>query len=494
MTFRSTATFRALGTLLLSVLPSLLLAAASLEFRELPLPAQAGSAFPDLASAQDGNVYVSWTEPISADSHRLLIARFDRETDAWGEPHVVSSGSGWFLNWADTPVIATGLRGRVAAAWYRENPDGGYHAMVSTSTDFGATWTAPSRLTDESEVVEFVELVPLLNGAWLAVWLDGRNRADSGNMQLRSRVLGSDEADTVVDPRVCDCCPIATLVLPNGVVVAAYRDRSADEVRDIAYRRYSRGTWSEAAAPVQDGWVIAGCPVNGPSLSRRSGNVTAAWFTGANDTPQVLAARSNNLTRSWNLVIRVDEPTKPTKGMVSSAVLRDGSSWVGWLEGAGDYALRAIHGDGSLGAVNRLAGAVDDGTTPRMLLLDNRSDRPARFLIASTRNDRVVTTIGALPADPNAPIDDCGCSPEEAATRGHAVEGEIVSLLPERDALLVAHEEVPGVMPAMTMAFQVDRRVLGLVRPGQRLSARMERRDDGKWWLFSIRILADSTP
>jgi Cu/Ag efflux protein CusF len=69
------------------------------------------------------------------------------------------------------------------------------------------------------------------------------------------------------------------------------------------------------------------------------------------------------------------------------------------------------------------------------------------------------------------------------------VTGKIVSVLTDRKALLVAHEEVPGVMMAMTMSFQVDPRVLDLVKPEQNILARMERRDDGKWWLFSIRIL-----
>jgi len=469
------------------------LSGASLRFSELPLPAAANSAFPDLASAQDGNVYVSWVEKTPADSATMRIARFDRATDVWGEPVTIATGADWFLNWADTPVIATGLRGRVAAAWSVHAPGGAYYAMVSTSDDHGATWTVPARLTTESNVVEFVELAPLLNGTWLAVWLDGRDKAPSGNMQLRSRVLGSDEPDMLVDDRVCDCCPLATLVLPNGVVVTAYRDRTAEEIRDIAFRRYSRGTWTKAPPPVSDGWVIDGCPVNGPSLSRRSGNVNAAWFTGANNTPQVLAARSNNLTRSWNLVIRVDDPENPPRGAVASAVLRDGSHWIGWWELSGDYALRAIHGDGSLGPINRLTDRIADGTTPRMLLLDNRSNQPARFLIASTHDDRVRTTLASLPADPNAPIDDCGCTPEEAATRGHAFAGVIVSRLPDRGALMIDHEEIPGVMPATTGEFQVDRRVVGLVEPGQRISARVERRADGNWWLFSIRIVGHST-
>jgi len=470
------------------------LSAASLEFSELPLSAAADSAYPDLASAQDGNIYVSWVDTSAEVSASLQIARFDREQDAWGEPSTIATGSDWFLNGADTPVIAAGLRGRVAAAWYANDSDGAYLALVSTSEDFGRSWSPPARLTDESDVVEFVELAPLLNGSWLAVWLDGRDREDSDNMQLRSRVIGSDDTDTLVDARVCDCCSISTLVMPNGVVITAYRDRSEDEIRDIAYQRYSRGAWTAMPAPMEDGWKIGDCPINGPSLSRRSGNVSAAWFTAANNTPQIMTARSRNLARSWNLVARMDDPGVPPQGSVSSAVLRDGSRWVGWLESSGDYALRALNRDGSQAPIQRHSPPEPIRGTPRMLVLDNRSDRPARFLVAATQGDRVVTTIGALPRDPDAPIDDCGCSPEEAASRGHQIQGEIISIQPENDALLMAHAEVSGVREARTSAFKVDRRVLNLVQPGQQLGAYIERRDDGNWWLFSIRILPDSPP
>lgn len=492
MTFRTKAKHWLLGLMALGSMSWL--SGESLSFDEIPVPAPSGSGFVDLASAQDGNIYLSWVESSESDQTAFRISRFDREAEVWREPVTIASGQDWFLNWADTPVIAAGLRGRVAAAWSVNHAEGGYYAMVSLSEDHGATWSEPVPVTNESNIVEFVELAPLLNGTWLAIWLDGRDRNDSGNMQLRSRVLGSDEPDILVDERVCDCCSIASSVLPNGVVVTAYRDRSDDEVRDIAYQRYSRGTWLEAPPPVSDGWVIDGCPVNGAHLSRRSGNVAAAWFTGANDTAQVLVARSNNLTRSWNLVVRVDDPEAQTRGFAQSAVLRDGSLLIAWQEGRDTLAMRSLFSDGSLGMIHRHRAGATFGVAPKMVVLANQSGQAPRLLFSLVEGTRVVTRTVTLPGDYTETIDECGCSPEEAATRGHAVTGEIVSLLTDRDALLVDHEEIPGVMDAMTMAFQVDRRVLGLVKPGQRISGRMERRADGKWWLFSIRILDNPTP
>ncbi len=74
------------------------------------------------------------------------------------------------------------------------------------------------------------------------------------------------------------------------------------------------------------------------------------------------------------------------------------------------------------------------------------------------------------------------------APKAHPVKGVVVSLLPEKTALLVKHEEVPGVMRAMTMMFKVEPAVLERVKPGDALAARMSRRADG-WWLHAVEVL-----
>jgi Cu/Ag efflux protein CusF len=70
----------------------------------------------------------------------------------------------------------------------------------------------------------------------------------------------------------------------------------------------------------------------------------------------------------------------------------------------------------------------------------------------------------------------------------HPLKGVIVDILPARSALLVKHEEIPGVMRAMTMMFQVESPVLERVKRGDAIRARMQRRDDG-WWLLDIEVV-----
>ncbi len=473
------------------------LAAQSVRFEPLPLPVAAGATTPAFASAHDASLYVSWIEPnVGGNAHTLRIAHFDRESDTWREPRTVAAGADWFINGADTPTIAAGLRGKVAAVWYvqADHASGhGYHAVYATSEDYGVNWSVPQPLTTESHATEFVSIAPLLNGSWLAVWLDGRARADGGAMQLRSRILGNEEPDTLVDDRVCDCCNLATLVLPNGAVLRAYRDRSEDEVRDIALQRYRRGVWESAPAPAGDDWKITGCPVNDPQLARRGAHVALSWFTAAGDFPRVMTARSNDIGQSWNLSGEITATEDHPVGRTDIAVTRDGSQWISWVAADGATMLRRVAADNTMPDAARLAlpaGAKPGPhARPRLTLLDNRSDQPARLLIARSEGDRVATTIAVLPLEEGAVVDDCGCGPGEDANRGHVVKGVIEKILPDRQALVVTHEEVPGVMKAMTMQFQVDPRVIPMVAEGQQVLARMERRDDGKWWLFNIRLL-----
>jgi len=74
----------------------------------------------------------------------------------------------------------------------------------------------------------------------------------------------------------------------------------------------------------------------------------------------------------------------------------------------------------------------------------------------------------------------------------HPLKGVIVQLMPEKTALLVKHEEVPGVMRAMTMMFKVEPAVLAQVKPGDTIKALMSRRADG-WWLTEVAVVAPAS-
>lgn len=72
----------------------------------------------------------------------------------------------------------------------------------------------------------------------------------------------------------------------------------------------------------------------------------------------------------------------------------------------------------------------------------------------------------------------------------HPLKGVIVDILPERSALLVKHEEIPGVMKAMTMMLKVDADTLKSAQKGQAITGQLVRKADG-WWLENVAPATD---
>jgi hypothetical protein len=58
-------------------------------------------------------------------------------------------------------------------------------------------------------------------------------------------------------------------------------------------------------------------------------------------------------------------------------------------------------------------------------------------------------------------------------------------VLPEKSALLVNHEEIPGVMAAMTMLLKVDAATLAAAKKDAAITATLVKKSDG-WWLESV--------
>lgn len=70
----------------------------------------------------------------------------------------------------------------------------------------------------------------------------------------------------------------------------------------------------------------------------------------------------------------------------------------------------------------------------------------------------------------------------------HALRGVVTGVVADRSALLVKHEEIPGVMRAMTMMFKVDAATLKAAKEGQSITGLMSRQAD-TWVLEDVKIL-----
>lgn len=77
----------------------------------------------------------------------------------------------------------------------------------------------------------------------------------------------------------------------------------------------------------------------------------------------------------------------------------------------------------------------------------------------------------------------------QPAPKFHPLTGVVVEVMAEKQALLVKHDEIPGVMRAMTMMFRVEAGVLGQVKKGDAIKAQMGRNEENKWILRDVQVV-----
>jgi hypothetical protein len=299
----------------------------SLSVLTVPFPFVHSSTTPYVVADGNGGFDVSW---VDRGAKTFNFAHFDGTK--WSKPNVIGRGD-MLDNKADYPSIA--VSGRNIFAQWRERTNGGRRIRLARSNDGGATWSTP--LTPHPILPRefgFVSMLPLADGTARIAWLDGRK---AGETELRAATMtaaGTLTAETVVDPRVCDCCQTAMTMTPHGPRIV-YRDRSAKEIRDIAIS--SPVADAHSVLVHDDGWHLPGCPVNGPRAESRGALAAVAWYTAAGEKPAVNVAFSGDGGATFAAPIRVD--SGHAAGRVDIALLDDGSAIVTWVETAG----RAAH-------------------------------------------------------------------------------------------------------------------------------------------------------
>jgi hypothetical protein len=288
-----------------------------------------------------------------------------RSAGGWTPARTVSSGTDWFVNWADVPSVVRLADGTLAAHWLQKSGPGtyAYDVRLAYSKDEGTTWSPSFTPHDDGTKTEhgFASLFQVPGAGLGAVWLDGRNTRHAsgagdhggGDMSLRFRSYTRDwktAGDAALDVRVCECCPTAAALTADGPIVV-YRDRSDGEVRDIFVTRLENGRWTPPAPIAADGWQFNACPVNGPSISADGRRVAVAWFQAKDGAPKAFAAFSTDGGRTFGAPIRLDEAG--TLGRVDVDLLPDGSAAAAYIDLAGNRAsfrVRRVEAGGTVSA------------------------------------------------------------------------------------------------------------------------------------------------
>jgi hypothetical protein len=196
-----------------------------------------GDARPKLAFGANGEIYVTWTRPLSKPYTGLI--RFSRSMDGgktFSVPVTVHTDRQEITHRFD--ALAVNAKGQIFIAWVdkrdgeiartKHEPYAGAAIYFTVSDDRGASFKGDFKLADHT----------------------------------------------------CECCRIALLPTDDGSVLTLWRHVFAPNIRDHAIARmHADGTVDGFRRATYDNWAIDACPHHGPSLAADAkGQLHAVWF------------------------------------------------------------------------------------------------------------------------------------------------------------------------------------------------------------------------
>ena len=297
------------------------------------------NAQPSLVSS-NGSLSLTW---ISTDKDMNASLNFRQfEDEEWTNPQTLAIGSNWFVNWADFPTHAISGN-QVLTSYLKKSASGTYtyDVFLNLQKLSGEKIKEDFILNTDGFKAEhgFVSIVANNNDGFFITWLDGRNtldkEVDGDHKPMTIRFAEITNAGDIIneielDSSVCDCCQTSITYSNKGPIVV-YRDRSEEEVRDIYVTRNINDEWENPIPVHNDGWVIYGCPVNGPKVVSNSNNLAVSWFTVFDGKPTVNLSFSESYGSSFSSPIKINDLN--AIGRVDAAFLNEKEVIVSYMEG-----------------------------------------------------------------------------------------------------------------------------------------------------------------
>ena len=348
----------------------------------LEIATRDNSSEPSLHKSKDGTIFLSWIETDSLKQNKLFFSKL--VNDRWTDSKLIAKGDNWFVNWADFPALSTFGKDNLVAHYLEKSASGTYtyDVKLTISNDNGETWQKGFKPhTDHTESEHgFVSKIAISDRIFMNVWLDGRQFAYAEKdttiqkeMTLRAakiNVNGKILEEFLIDNRVCDCCQTDMAMTPDGPMLV-YRDRSNKEIRDTYFSLFSNGKWSTPKAVSNDGWIIAGCPVNGPAISSKKETTVATWFTMQEGMSKVKTAFYNSTSNRFDAPILLDfiDPL----GRLDIEVVDADSALISWVDSVDNQTkiqLQRVYQDGTRSEIFSVSSTSPKRSSgfPRMVI------------------------------------------------------------------------------------------------------------------------------
>ena len=350
--------------------------------QEIPFFYDNSNAQPNLVS-YNGSLSLSWIS--SKEENKAFLNYSQYKKGRWIKPQVIASGSDWFVNWADFPAHAIN-QDLIITSHLKKSASGRYTYDVILNLQKLSGEKIKENFLLNTDGVEaehgFVSIMANNEKGFFITWLDGRNtiekklEGDHKPMTIRFAEI-TDKGDVIkeseLDASTCDCCQTSIAITNDGPIVV-YRDRSEEEVRDIYSVKNINGTWEKPNAVHDDGWIINGCPVNGPKVAVNSKNLAVSWFTVSNNHPLVNVSFSKNNGNSFGAPLKVND--HDAIGRVDVAFLNDEEVIVSYMEvdDIGTYLrIKKVSFDGKISepiTISKIDGGRNTGV-PQLEIIDS---------------------------------------------------------------------------------------------------------------------------
>lgn len=232
---------------------------------------------------------------VSKERDHAVVRRSDDLGRTWSKPVTVNAEPEPIGADGDArPRIISGTAGELYVTWTRplSKPYTG-NIRFSRSLDGGRTFSAPVTVhTDRQEITHrFDSIAVNRSGQLFVAWIDKRDQVaagkDAGYRGAAVYYAVSDDrgasfrGDYKLADHSCECCRIALLPRDDGSLLALWRHVFAPNVRDHALSQlFPDGRGGTLRRATFDDWSIDVCPHHGPSLAAdAAGRLHAVWFT-----------------------------------------------------------------------------------------------------------------------------------------------------------------------------------------------------------------------
>ncbi|CAH0994377.1 hypothetical protein EMA8858_00486 [Emticicia aquatica] len=253
---------------------------------------------PLLTQTPKGDLMLSWTEKDEQGNTSFCVAFSSDKGKSFAEKKTIYSGKGIsnsrmmrakVLAKKDGSLVAVfSNRSDAAPSQSGRGSSRSADIVYCVSKDGGSTWTSPKSVdADPTQgiVRGFFDAALMANDEVAVAYLkDVANSKKFEERDLRLVITknGVFQPERVIDPVVCDCCPISLLLDANGALNVYYRDNN-DNIRDMAKMTSTDNaeTFSKPQILHNDQWKINGCPHSGAISSTYGKSALIVWFSGA---------------------------------------------------------------------------------------------------------------------------------------------------------------------------------------------------------------------